>query len=81
VVQRLPDPQDGRGKLVRYTRKGLDALRDGDRIKLQIERSYVARLGHERFAALMGALRSLDRTQADALDKASGVQDDAPESK
>ncbi|MER9849084.1 MarR family winged helix-turn-helix transcriptional regulator [Mesorhizobium sp. M0106] len=81
VLQRLPDPQDGRGKLVRYTRKGLDALRDGDRIKLQIERSYVARLGHERFAALMGALRSLDTTQTDALDKASGVEDDTPESK
>jgi DNA-binding MarR family transcriptional regulator len=60
VLERLPDPRDGRGKLVRYTRKGLDALRDGDRIKLGIEQDYNARLGQQRFAALMDALRALD---------------------
>jgi DNA-binding MarR family transcriptional regulator len=60
VLERLPDPRDGRGKLVRYTRKGLDALRDGDRIKLEIEQDYNARLGQQRFAALMDALRALD---------------------
>jgi DNA-binding MarR family transcriptional regulator len=60
VLERLPDPRDGRGKLVRYTREGLDALRDGDRIKLEIEQDYNARLGQQRFAALMDALRALD---------------------
>ncbi|QKD05400.1 MarR family winged helix-turn-helix transcriptional regulator [Mesorhizobium loti] len=74
VVQRLPDPRDGRGKLVAYTRKGLDALRDGDRIKLQIERDYVERIGQRRFAALMDALRTLDAGQADANDKEAGLQ-------
>lgn len=67
VVERLPDPQDGRGKLVRYTQKGLDALRDGDRVKLQIEQRYIARIGRDRFAALMDALRALDAVPADAL--------------
>ena len=71
VVQRLPDPRDGRGKLVGYTSKGLDALRDGDRIKLAIERRYVERIGHQRFAALMDALRALDTHLTNA-----GVKDD-----
>ena len=72
VLERLPDPRDGRGKLVRYTRKGLDALRDGDRIKLQIERGYIDRIGEQRFAALMDALRSLDAGQGDASGEAPG---------
>lgn len=74
VVQRLPDPRDGRGKLVGYTRKGLDALRDGDRIKLEIERRYVERIGKQRFAALMDALRALDADSSNAGDKDAEVQ-------
>ncbi|MEQ1953836.1 MarR family winged helix-turn-helix transcriptional regulator [Mesorhizobium sp. CN2-181] len=66
VVERLPDPRDGRGKLVCYTEKGLAALRDGDRIKREIERRYVARLGEARFATLMDALRALDEGQPDS---------------
>ncbi|WP_366664091.1 MarR family winged helix-turn-helix transcriptional regulator [Mesorhizobium sp.] len=80
VLERLPDPRDGRGKLVRYTRKGLDALRDGDRIKLQIERGYVDRIGRERFAALMDALRALDAGRAAASETAAGVHDETSES-
>lgn len=72
VLERLPDPRDGRGKLVRYTRKGLDALQDGDRIKLEIERSYIDRIGRERFWALMDALRSLDAALAGAPEQVSG---------
>ncbi|CDX23978.1 Transcriptional regulator [Mesorhizobium sp. ORS 3324] len=70
VLERLPNPRDGRGKLVRYTRKGLDALRDGDRIKLQIERSYIDRIGRQRFSAMMDALRALDAGQGDASEQA-----------
>lgn len=60
VVERLPDPRDGRGKLVRYTSKGLSALRDGDRIKQEIEKRWIERIGHERFSSLVDALRALD---------------------
>lgn len=60
VVERLPDPRDGRGKLVRYTLKGLSALRDGDRIKQEIEKRWIERIGHERFSSLVDALRALD---------------------
>jgi DNA-binding MarR family transcriptional regulator len=73
VVQRLPDPRDGRGKLVGYTSKGLDALRDGDRIKLAIERRYVERIGQQRFAALMDALRALDTHLPNAGDNDAEV--------
>ena len=59
VVERAADPADGRGKLVRYTDKGLAALRDGDRIKLEIERDWRDRLGGTRFEAPMDALRGL----------------------
>jgi DNA-binding MarR family transcriptional regulator len=61
VVERVADPRDRRGRLVRYTQKGHAALRDGDRIKPQIERDWIARIGDARFGALMDALRELDR--------------------
>ncbi|WP_378944056.1 MarR family winged helix-turn-helix transcriptional regulator [Mesorhizobium sp. ANAO-SY3R2] len=60
VIERAPDPHDKRGKLVRYTARGLAALSDGDRIKLDIERRYRERLGDGGFDALMTALRALD---------------------
>jgi len=81
VLERLPDPRDGRGKLVRYTRKGLDALRDGDRIKLEIEHGYVARIGRGRFAALMDALRALDKGGHDASEEGGNVRGRFPEAK
>jgi DNA-binding MarR family transcriptional regulator len=61
IVERVADPLDGRGNLVRYTAKGLQALRDGDRIKRDIEEQYRKRIGAERFDALMDALRALDQ--------------------
>lgn len=60
VVERMPDPDDRRGKIVRFTQKGLSALQDGDRIKREIEKTYEDRLGRVRFEALMDALRALE---------------------
>jgi DNA-binding MarR family transcriptional regulator len=59
IVERVADPDDGRGRFVRFTEKGLRALRDGDRIKGEIEQRYIERLGPDRFATLMETLRSL----------------------
>lgn len=64
VIARLPDPEDKRGKLVHYTARGVAALGDGDRIKLDIERGYRERLGQGPFEALMAALRGLAEPQA-----------------
>lgn len=58
------DPHDKRGKLVTYTPKGLAALSDGDRIKLDIERRYRERLGEGSFEALMAALRGVAESAA-----------------
>jgi DNA-binding MarR family transcriptional regulator len=72
IVERLPDPLDGRGKLVRYTGRGTTALQDGDRIKLEIERAWIQRIGTERFAALMAALRALEDAPDRPADTARG---------
>jgi DNA-binding MarR family transcriptional regulator len=60
IVERVADPADGRGKFVRYTARGLQALRDGDRIKREIEKRYERKIGAARLAVLMDALRALD---------------------
>lgn len=60
VIARLSDAKDRRGKQIRYTPYGLSALRDGDRIKLEIEKRYRDRIGDVDFEALMRALRALD---------------------
>ncbi|HEV2507014.1 MAG TPA: MarR family transcriptional regulator [Mesorhizobium sp.] len=60
IVERIADASDRRGKFVRYTQKGLAALRDGDRIKQEIEKRYRLHIGERRFAALMDALRALE---------------------
>ena len=59
IVERAADPRDARGKLVRYTAKGLAALQDGDAIKFQIEQGYRRRLGADGLAALMQALAAI----------------------
>lgn len=59
VIARVPDPDDRRGRTVRYTEKGRAALRDADRVKAEIERRYVERIGPGRMAALAEALRAL----------------------
>ena len=60
IVERIVDSVDARGKYVRYTEKGLRALRDGDRVKQEIEARYVEILGEDRFAALTDALQALE---------------------
>ena len=59
VVQRVPNPDDARGKLVVLTAKGAAALRDSNRVKRRIEARYRARLGEKDFAVFMAALETL----------------------
>lgn len=60
VVERAANPADARGKIVRFTPKGAEALAISNAVKQRIEESYRDRLGAERFAALRGALQELD---------------------
>jgi DNA-binding MarR family transcriptional regulator len=59
IVLRELDPDDGRGRHVVYTQRGLDALRDAVTIKRAIERDCRASLGPAGFDALVTALRKL----------------------
>ena len=61
-VERLPDPADGRAKLVCLTASGWRAIRTGRAIIEQIEHDWGARLGPERFETLC-------RTMEDLLDE------------
>lgn len=65
VVERVADPADARAKLVVLTARGADAIRTGNRVKLEIEQRYRAQLGEGRFSALNDAL---DRLADDGAD-------------
>ncbi len=58
-LERLPDPRDGRAKLIRPTRKGRRVLAAALRAVEEIEREYAQRLGIERFDHLVLALQEL----------------------
>lgn len=59
IVERVPDPQDGRGRIVRLLPKGIKAIADGNEVKLEIEARYRAQIGAERLVALNAALDAL----------------------
>ena len=60
LVERLPDPDDARGKVVAFTAQGLALLADANEVKKKIERDYRAQLGAEGFAQLVQTLDRLD---------------------
>jgi DNA-binding MarR family transcriptional regulator len=61
AVERVPDPDDGRGKIVRLTARGVASITDGNAVKREIERRYRRRAGAERFAVLQEVLEELGR--------------------
>ena len=56
VLERQPDPDDKRGNIIIHSDKGRLALKDADRIKVDIEHGIKARLGESQFALLFEAL-------------------------
>ena len=61
-VERVPDPTDGRAKIIRLTRRGWELRRVGDEIMASIEHECVQKLGEERmrqFKALMKDVSSV----------------------
>ena len=73
-VTRVPDPQDGRAKIIKLTDRGMDAVIKGRRIFAEIEREWAEQIGAElmasfreaatRIAALEGAPRPSGRRGA-----------------
>ena len=49
-VSRVPDPQDGRAKIIQLTDRGLDAVIKGRRIFAEIEQEWAEQIGPELMA-------------------------------
>ncbi len=61
-VERVPDPTDGRAKIIRLTQRGWEGRRVADEIIASIEHECVQKLGEERmrqFEALMKDVSSV----------------------
>jgi DNA-binding MarR family transcriptional regulator len=69
VVERRPDPSDGRAKLICLTEAGWDAMRIGRRAIAEIELDYAELVGRARFEqateTLDELLRALDSRAAE----------------
>jgi DNA-binding MarR family transcriptional regulator len=58
-VERLPDPWDGRAKIIRLTKRGRDSRRAALRIFADIERRWAEEVGPDRMAALRDTLEAV----------------------
>jgi DNA-binding MarR family transcriptional regulator len=58
-LERVPDPSDGRAKIIRLTERGREARATGRRLIDEIERDWAERFGADRVAALRDALEAV----------------------
>ncbi|HEY1355767.1 MAG TPA: MarR family winged helix-turn-helix transcriptional regulator [Solirubrobacterales bacterium] len=58
-VERVPDPVDGRAKIIRLTERGTEAKNTAREIFAEIEDEWAERIGRERVEALRDALETL----------------------
>jgi len=58
-VERVPDPTDGRAKIVRLTERGLQNQRAGSEIIFNIEREWANAFGENEMAELRALLERL----------------------
>ena len=65
IVEYVPDPSDGRARLARLTKRGVEARKKVVWISRQIEGEYSQKLGEKRFAEIMVGLRELVDAQED----------------
>ncbi len=59
ILRRDPDPDDGRGKIVRFTQRGLAAQQDGQKAKRKVEAEIREKLGDRAFDDLMATLKKI----------------------
>jgi DNA-binding MarR family transcriptional regulator len=71
IVERRPDPTDGRAKLICLTDQGWTAMRTGHRIIAGLEAEYGRRIGDRRFETMCQAMQAL----LDAAPSDSAVRD------
>ena len=66
-LERVPDPSDGRAKIIRLTERGRTAQALGREIIDEIEREWAARFGADRVAALRDALEAITAERLGAV--------------
>ena len=59
LVRRDPDPDDGRGVIVRYTDRGRAGVAIARKRQLALERAYAAQVGADRWAEVRSTLETL----------------------
>jgi DNA-binding MarR family transcriptional regulator len=66
-LERVPDPSDGRAKIIRLTERGRAAQALGFQIIDEIEQEWAERFGVDRVAALRDALEAITAERLGAL--------------
>jgi DNA-binding MarR family transcriptional regulator len=66
-LERVPDPDDGRAKIIRLTERGREAQSIGRGLIADIEADWAERFGADRIAALRDALEAVAAPQLGAL--------------
>jgi DNA-binding MarR family transcriptional regulator len=66
-VERVPDPSDGRAKIIRLTPRGREVQAIGRRLIADVERDWAERYGEERVAALREALEAITAERLGAV--------------
>jgi DNA-binding MarR family transcriptional regulator len=66
-VERVPDPSDGRAKIIRLTGRGHEAMALGREIIDALEQEWAERYGAERVAALRDALEAVTAERLGAV--------------
>ena len=66
-VERVPDPRDGRAKIIRLTPRGLDGCLTGRRVFAEIEREWANELGEELLRGLREAVEAIASAEREAI--------------
>jgi len=66
-VERIPDPSDGRAKIIRLTARGHEGQALGWKLINDIEREWTERFGADRIAALREALEAVTAERLGAI--------------
>ena len=67
-VERLPDPADGRAKIIKLTELGMDASLKGRRVFAEIEAEWAEQLGSELLAKFREAATRIAALEGAAVD-------------
>src|SRR5688572_16722454 len=68
-LERVPDPEDGRAKIIKPTARGVDAALTGRRLFAEIENDWAERYGEERVADLRACTEEIAAGYLSAADQ------------